>query len=378
MSTNINNTASTIIMNDTNTQILDVNGEVIMDATTLKDVADFVTSGNSHQHTTFATDGQKTRKAFVEAFGNNLDGITSLDAALKLSGLNFEVEKVPMYDMIKKPGQPPRFSVIPGHFNIRRKDNDELIGFNVSETYSLFQNHEAFEFLDSLVAEGGKFVNAGMFGGSNRKGHEKPNSKMMICMEAPRMSILGDSYAPYMLFRNGFDMNASLTCAFVNLRVFCSNAINRALKEATSSISIRHSKTMRDRIEMAHMILSSNLKYMEAFSAQAELMALKPFTEEDFQTWVERLVPIDYLTAKEGAILTRKEEQRMAMMEAYHQPDLDNFAGSAYRAIQAISDYESHKVTSTRGGTTPYSFKTVMEDGMPLLNKTWDMLLERV
>lgn len=368
---------NTIIMNDTNTQILDTNGQVIMEPVTLKDVADFVTEGSSIQHTTFSSDGKKTRKAFVEEFGNDLSAVTSLEAALKLSGLDFEVEKVPMYDMIKKPGQPPRFQVIPGHFNVRRKDTDELIGFNVSETYGLYQNHEAFEFLDSLVAEGGRFVNAGLYGGSNRKGHIKPNSKMMICMEAPRMSILGDDYAPYMLFRNGFDQNASLTCAFVNIRVFCSNAINRALKGATSSISIRHSKTMRDRIEMAHMILDSNIKYMNAFNAQAELMALKPFTEDDFYTWVQKLIPIDYDTIQRG--VGRKEEQREALMAAYYQNDLDNFQNTAYRAIQAVSDFESHFTgTSTRGGTTPYSFRVVAEQGMPMLNKTWDMLLERV
>lgn len=369
-----------IVMNSANTEILDASGKVIhfpQTETTSQEVSDFVNAGKIVQHTTFDTNGLKTREAFVKEFGTDLSQITSLEAALKLSGLDFSVKKVPATVNINDGlGMPPRFVKVPNVYFAMREDTREIIGTDLSEDYEIIQNIESFNFLDSLVEDGAKFVTATAYGGSTRKGKERPNSKIMICMEAPKVNILHDEYTPYFMFRNGFDKTISLTCCFVSMRVFCANAINRALRGAQNKISIRHTKTMRDRIDTAHMLLSSNTDYMNILSTQSELMALKPFTENEFNEWITKLVPIN--DEMSPSVILRKENMREALMVAYRQDDLNNYSDSAYRAIQAVSDFESHFVGQQRGSGIPTSFRNIVEKEMPLLNKTWDMLLEAV
>lgn len=374
MNTNTNNTtASVLSVEETNTLFA---GSDLIVEDSLKNLADTI-GGNTIQHTAFDVQGKRTRIAFVKEFGTDLSDITSLEAALKLSGLDFTAELSQMYDIEKVPGKPPRFVKCDGHFNVKRTDTGETIGYDVGEDYPLYQNRESFEFLDSLVTEGdAKFSTATMFGGSVRGRKKVPNGAVMICMELPETMILNDNYTPYLMFRNSFDRTVSFTCSFVTMRVFCANAINRALKGATNTVSLRHSKTMRDRVEMARMILMNNHKYLDALKAQSEMMALKPFSENDFYAWVQKLVPISEIAI--DRVKRNAEAKRNELMVAYRQPDLDNFGETAYRAIQAISDYESHIEVVLRGGTVPGSFKNIVEKNMPILNKTWDMLLEAV
>lgn len=372
-------TNNAIIMNETNTSILAADGTVLSGPVdiTLQEATQFVADGSNVQHTAFDSNGKKTRESFLKNFGTDLSGknITSAEVALRLSGLDFEVMKVPSYNNVNiGTRKPPKFVAKKGVYDVARKDTGEIIGYSVSENYPLFQNAEAFDFLDKLVEDGAEFVTATLFGGT--RNNTVPDAKIMICMKIPEFMILGDSYAPYLMFLNNFNKTGALSCNLVNMRVFCSNAINRALKGATNRIALSHSKNMLDRIALAGQVMKDSAKYNQLMAQEAEVLALKPFSENQFYDLAKTLIPIR-AEATEGIVL-RKEAEIGSLMAAWNEPDLANMGETAYRAIQAVSDYESHMTKQKRGGKIPTAFKTVAMQKMPLLNQTWDYVLEAV
>ena len=108
---------------------------------------------------------------------------------------------------------------------------------------------------------------------------------------------------------------------------------------------------------------------------EAEKLAVKPFSEEAFNALINKLYPVK---AEDSDLI---QIRNLAMVEqlikAYKQDDLQNFNGSAWKVLQAVSDFESHrpqlrKTKEVSNAGTP-GFQVVMT-GMPLLNQVYQML----
>lgn len=305
------------------------------------------------------------RKAWYETCGVKLDNVTSLETALKLSGLDFEVEKKPLYF-----GEGDGLTLIDKQFATVRTDTNQFFGV-VSDSYQILQNREAFDFLDSLVLEGAKFETAGFF--------RKNGAASYITMSAEPMNILGDNFDNYFMISNGHDGSSAVKVAITPIRSYCRNSAILALKKATNVVSIQHSKTMADRLVAAKEILTANSNYLNELKIVAEELAVKPFSAEAFEALARKLYPV-----KEDAseiVQIRNLAQIEKLMKAYKEDDLQNFNGTAWKVIQAVSDMESHptqirKTTKVSNNGTP-EFQ-VIYNGMPLLNKVFQMVVEAV
>lgn len=305
------------------------------------------------------------RKAWYETCGVKLDNVTSLETALRLSGLDFEVEKKPLYF-----GEGDGLTLIDKQFATVRTDTNQFFGV-VSDSYQILQNREAFDFLDSLVLEGAKFETAGFF--------RKNGAASYITMSAEPMNILGDNFDNYFMISNGHDGSSAVKVAITPIRSYCRNSAILALKKATNVVSIQHSKTMADRLVAAKEILTANSNYLNELKIVAEELAVKPFSTEAFEALARKLYPV-----KEDAseiVQIRNLAQIEKLMKAYKEDDLQNFNGTAWKVIQAVSDMESHptqirKTTKISNNGTP-EFQ-VIYNGMPLLNKVFQMVVEAV
>lgn len=305
------------------------------------------------------------RKAWYETCGIKLENVTSLETALKLSGLDFEVEKKPLYF-----GEGDELTLIDKQFATVRTDTNQFFGV-VSDSYQILQNREAFDFLDSLVLEGAKFETAGFF--------RKNGAASYITMSAEPMNILGDNFDNYFMISNGHDGGSAVKVAITPIRSYCRNSAILALKKATNIVSIQHSKTMADRLVAAKEILTANSNYLNELKIVAEELAVKPFSAEAFEALARKLYPV-----KEDAseiVQIRNLAQIEKLMKAYKEDDLQNFNGTAWKVIQAVSDMESHpaqirKTTKVSNNGTP-EFQ-VIYNGMPLLNKVFQMVMEAV
>ena len=89
----------------------------------------------------------------------------------------------------------------------------------------------------------------------------------------------------------------------------------------------------------------------------------------------EVFYPIDNNQTKKA--VTMNTEMLEELFRAYKQDDLGNFSGSAYRAFQAISDFESHK-TSQRSTDRENERGLVMAvNGMPLLTQALEYIMDQ-
>lgn len=317
------------------------------------------------------------RKAWYETQGVTLDNVTSLDVALKLSGLDFEVEKKPVYfnstfGMTNEAGKnlPPKFTKIEGQFTTVRTDTMQPFGV-VTDAYEILQNRDAFDFLDSLVVEGAKFETAGFF--------KKNGAASYITMSTEPMTILGDEFDPFMMISNGHDGGSAIKVALTPIRAYCRNSAILALKKATSIVTIHHSRKMHDRLVAAKEVLTANTNYLEELKIVAEKLATTPFSEEAFEALAKKL--FNPKEEQSEIIQIRNVVQFEKLMKAYREDDLQNFNGTAWKALQAVSDFESHpakfrKSKEVANNGTP-EFQ-IIYNGMPLLNKVFAMLQEAV
>ena len=210
------------------------------------------------------------RKAWYETQGITLENVTSLDVALKLSGLDFEVEKKPVYfnstfGMTNEAGKnlPPKFTKIEGQFTTVRTDTMQPFGV-VTDAYEILQNRDAFDFLDSLAAEGAKFETAGFF--------KKNGAASYITMSTEPMTILGDEFDPYMMIMNSFDGGNAVRICLTTIRAICRNTAIMAMKKAVNKFSIQHSKLMNVKLEQAKEVLLANTHYLQELNTDNFLM----------------------------------------------------------------------------------------------------------
>jgi phage/plasmid-like protein (TIGR03299 family) len=298
-----------------------------------------------------------SRKVYFAENGTKIENATNAENAIELAGLNYEVEKQKLY--VQSP-----LRVVPNQFATVRTDNKEILGI-VGKNYEILQNKEAFDFLDDVVGGGAKFETAG--------GYRGGRASFVTCTTEP-IKIFDDDIQPYILAMNSFDGSGTVRVMFTPVRVFCSNCLVRAQKQASNIISIRHSKDVAARLTASKNILLSNTKYLEYLKEEAEKLASIPLNENEFVAMVKSM---DEFNVKEDAtyvVTQRNIEKFEAIMRAYRQDDLQNFNNTAYKAYQAMADYESHPPVFRKTENPDKSMQIVVA-GMPLLNTFADQLL---
>lgn len=307
------------------------------------------------------------RKMYYADMGVTLENVTSLESALKLSGLDYTVEKRPLQFLAEKEQEwngslvrvTAPFPIVDQYATVRT-DTMDFMGI-VGKNYEILQNQEAFDFLDSMVLNGAKFETAGSFGTNG--------AKNFITMSTEPMKILDDDFLPTMMFLNSHDGSKAIQVMYVNVRIFCSNCIARARKGAENRINIRHSRSMNSKLDAARYVLLEQTHYLEALKKEAEKLATTPFTKAAFESLARELFPVNETDSE--LVQIRNLAQVEQLLKAYNQDDLANFHNTAWGAIQAVADFESHPI-NFRKTKTSGSFTNVAINAMPLLNMVWE------
>lgn len=110
-----------------------------------------------------ATGGE--RKMFYDGMGVTLENVHSLDTVLKMTGLDFQVQKFPLQFLAEQEfmmeGKPAKAMVpfaIDDQFATVRTDTMKTMGV-VGKNYEILQNSEMFDFLESLEGMDAKYEN---------------------------------------------------------------------------------------------------------------------------------------------------------------------------------------------------------------------------
>lgn len=261
------------------------------------------------------------RTATWEAVGSNISAATSVEEALKISGLDYIVEKVPVF---LENGTP-----LPGAFCTKKEGTNDTFGV-VGSQFEIIQNQEALSFVDNLVSEGLTFVKAG------------ENHKMLYLIgKLPSIEVLGDEVTPYLIFQNSHNGSTTLKATIAPLRIVCQNQFNLTFRKAVNKISLRHTKSIKGRLHTAQQVLLQNTEYLSEFQKQALGLAQEKVSKKQVDTLLDGIFEIK--PEFNPTQVRRMEEKRDRFLSAYQADDNQNFLGTKWGLINAYTDFVTHK-----------------------------------
>lgn len=255
---------------------------------------------------------------------------TSADA-LRLAGLDWTVQR--------KPIQVCGGRKVDNFFANVRSSDGAVLGV-VSDRYQVVQNAEAFAFTDALI------------GGEGQVHYDKTE--------------------PYLCFSNTHDGSGAIRVCMTPIRVVCNNTLNIALSGAKRAWSVRHTGDIQAKLQEARMCLDMANKYMDKLAVYADQMANKTVTDEQIAKILDEMFPAtEDMSEREKRNATKAREEYMI---CYFAPDILKFKGTAWGALNAMSDMVGH--TAPRRMTSNYqenNWGRIM-DGHAMMDKMASLL----
>jgi phage/plasmid-like protein (TIGR03299 family) len=248
--------------------------------------------------------------------------------AITLAGLNWTVEQYGL--SAAAPGE--KWLPVPDKFANVRTDTNAVLGV-VGNTYRVFQNAEAFDFMDAIVGDKlAMYETAGSLKGGRR---------VWMLARIPREYRIGrnDLIQPYVLLTNSHDGSQALRMLPTTIRVVCQNTLNLALRKAAGGLSIVHTASLDQRIEEARRNLGIISARMYQFNEEAQALAGKELNTIEVHQFFKSLFPLEGTSLKRNLKIHGLLEANFDN-ERNHLPGIEH---SAWAAFNAVSEWADHQ-----------------------------------
>ena len=182
------------------------------------------------------------RQTPFRTMGIDISKASSIQEALELTKLNYEVGITPLY------GFPNDIKQKVNHSATFRTDTSEILGV-VGNRYTVVQNSEMFDLIKTITdnEEGLEWVTGGYY---NNGG------KVFVSVKLPKTIRLKDNpndiIENYLLFSSSHDGSGSITVALTPLRVVCQNILRSAINNASTKWVFKHTKNVNNKIKYIH------------------------------------------------------------------------------------------------------------------------------
>lgn len=246
--------------------------------------------------------------------------------ALIAAGLDWTVEQTPVY---MNDG-----TEIKNYKANVRSDDKTVLGI-VTDRYKIVQNEDAFSFTDALVGETEdgvvRYETAGSLNGGKR---------VWLLAKMPTKKVLDDEVEPYMVFSNSHDGTGAIKICMSPVRVVCSNTLNLALNTAQRSWSTKHIGNMEDKLEEARHCLGMANIYMDVLNNEADRLANIKLDYEQINEILDQMFPVTEKDTDRKRANVEKVKDNYSI--CYFMPDIAKFRGTAWGAVNAMSDMVGH------------------------------------
>jgi phage/plasmid-like protein (TIGR03299 family) len=209
-------------------------------------------------------------------------GITSIDDVIRLGQLNVPAISVPVpgYEV---PGLAGKFTA-PGQFIVANGNTGEFWGM-VGKIHKNIDVRTSFEFMENLLAEGVIWESAGLMGGGR---------KVFISAKVPGGIVVdaegvADYSELFLVVQDARDGSSSYKAMVTPWRPLCSNTNRFALRDAVSTVSLRHTSGLPAAIEKTRLTLGMSVKYAETFAAEETALARTKTTTAEFEALMAEL-----------------------------------------------------------------------------------------
>lgn len=305
--------------------------------------------------------------------GEVIKGTLSSEEAIKVARLDWDVVPKPIYDEFGRE--------IPG-FKVNQRSSDHKNLGIVTSKYKIVQNSEAFGFTDELLGNGVQYESAGSLASGKR---------VWLLARMENTMIAEENIDPYLVFTNSHDGTGAVRVAITPVRVVCQNTLNLALASSSRHWSCSHMGDIKGKLEEARNTLTNASNYMKALEEEFGELKLKKVSEDQVRQMTEILLKKEFEQIYNKAnkdidnkILTFKEIRDQQKFEEklnrkrneiltiyYDKPDLRETEHTAFRFVNAVSDYATHTTDhkNTRNYRENLFMKTV--DGNNLIDTAY-------
>lgn len=268
------------------------------------------------------------------------------EQAIKLAGLNWELEQWPVEasTLVESEGELKKKTIeVPGKVALVRSDTLAPLSV-LSTSYVPFQNHEAFQFFDDIVAE-----KLAMY---ETAGSLKGGRIVWILARLPQELKASDEDVtyPYVLLTNSHDGSRCLRMVPTAVRVVCWNTYSLALSQAGKSqgISLMHTGKLSEKVDHARNALGLVSEKFGNYQTEIQAMVGKD---------LQRNKLIEYVT--DLAIecrSTEKSQKKFAdkiIENLNHETNkVGGMKDTVWAAYNAVSFFADHQMTVQGKGVT--------------------------
>ena len=253
------------------------------------------------------------------------------------TGLDWVVEQKQVYT--QRPNTNPAihigtscYDILPNYVANYRSDNNQFLGMVHPKDYKVVQNCDAFDFIDELPNF--TFEKVGMFNGG-KKVFVVGKSNEQIAIDGS-----DDLVNFYLTFLHGHDGKSGIRFILCPVRMFCMNQLNLMLQSATFKYNIAHTGDIQFKLAQIQKAIADSRNYVTGLSQTIDTMINTKVSKSIEQLTLE-LIPVE--DSDTTLITSRKEEARQTIITLYNdKPDLQNYKGTQFGIISAVSDYISH------------------------------------
>ncbi len=294
--------------------------------------------------------------------------------AIGLAGLDWSVEQWPAHTRDPLGNEIP----CPNRVANVRTDTNAVLGIFTPQ-YRVFQNSEAFDFMDDIVGE-----KLAMY---ETAGSLKGGKQVWMLARVPKEYRVGeDVVQPYILLTNSHDGTQALRMIPTTVRVVCNNTLNLAMGAAGRGvgIAISHFPALDTRVKEARKKLGILSDRLDTFGLEMQALADRKMSAMEVKDYFRALFPTQTAeqaeedrVVKQAALLdtmldreTEGQEVVEELLESHfartkiqakhNQETLDyvlesfeaernNLPGierSAWSAYNAVSEWTDHRRTS--------------------------------
>jgi phage/plasmid-like protein (TIGR03299 family) len=279
--------------------------------------------------------------AFVETEGTPWHGLgvpvqqaMTAKEAIELGSLNWEVKLENVFTQDQKP--------IDNVFSVVRQDTRYPLGV-VRTRYTVLQNNDAFDILDSLVENGLRYHVIGSLDNGR---------KIWLLAKLPgQIRVIGhDVVDKYLLLSNSHDGTQTLRIAFTPIRVVCNNTLTMAQNDISDTeylLNVRHTKSMSKSIAKAKDLFIDLEKRSKEFEENAKRLVCYTLVESEIEKFLYGV--LGYSKVKEiEKIPTRTTNVVQSIMELHQNgkgSDIVGVRGSLWGIYNAVVEYADYQAS---------------------------------
>ena len=307
-----------------------------------------------------------SRDAIWHGLGSELTRGAPIEVWVKEAGMGWVAKESPITIQVISDLGIPNVVTYPKKKALYRSDNLNELSI-VGEDFNVVQPREVLEFFSDLTRDHGMVLSTAgcLFGGQ----------RFWALAETGREGevVNGDLIKAHLLFMTAVDGSMSSTAKFVSTRVVCNNTLTVALAENAKNVVRKTHKTVWDSTQAKinlGLIDSSWNTFMDNLRALSERKMDDKEVERFFR---KTLFDPKKEDADQGWGVNRRIH---ALIDLYHQGQGAEFSyGTAYGALNAITDLYTHGIASGRQKKADWAFQNAYYDSDKIKQQAMNDLL---